>query len=418
VFFCFFACQAFAQSGSSLKEFEKKLSDYYDQELIADVISEIGKDEHVKIWSWDIGDYSLDEHNDLACVVRFTKEKSKICSVYFFIDINGTLTPVLKHSRAFVESPLEVGVAIKNNSCYVTSKKEQFNWNIISYQYRHGVFFENDQFSTSRNSGHTQEITKDLRSRRNSVHLFSTRTEETSYYHHYYDIPVYSQSFSKPFGYHQSIAIDSPDDVTKGAFYWKGKHDASLMIEQSTYDNAHWNIEVFIADDTLLQSTCDTCLQDKILIHVSAVIPELERNDTKQKTLQNEIQTFELVPNFEFPHMSFFKIALNNGSTPIKLHRESDGYRLHASIPLHLLNGFESNSLVNSTIKLGCTFELIDIDNPFRPEEQTRIVSSNFEHENPRSLGLLTFYPMGQYDGDIHNHIAEQFVQTLKQLGF
>ena len=84
VFICSLNTQA--QSGSSLKDFQKKLSDYYDQELIADVISEIG-DEQAKVWSWDIGDYSLDDHNDVAFVVRFPKEKSKACSVYFFIDI-------------------------------------------------------------------------------------------------------------------------------------------------------------------------------------------------------------------------------------------------------------------------------------------------------------------------------------------
>ena len=45
-----------------MKDFEKKLSDYYDPELIADVITEIGKDEQAKVWSWDIGDYSFDSN--------------------------------------------------------------------------------------------------------------------------------------------------------------------------------------------------------------------------------------------------------------------------------------------------------------------------------------------------------------------
>ncbi len=75
--FLFSIVPIFAQSGSSLKDFEKKLSDYYDPELIEDVVEAIGSADQAKVWSWDIGDFSSDEHNDMACVVRYSKEKSK-----------------------------------------------------------------------------------------------------------------------------------------------------------------------------------------------------------------------------------------------------------------------------------------------------------------------------------------------------
>lgn len=412
-----FSSITLAQSGSSLKDFQKKLSDYYDQELIADVIAEIS-DEQAKVWSWDIGDYSLDDHNDVAFVVRFPKEKNKACSVYFFIDINGTLTLVHKQARAFIESPLEVGVAIKNGDCHVTSKNEQFNWNITGYQFRQGVFYESDQFSTSRSGGQTREIHRDLMQRRNKTHVFSTRSEETSYYHHYHDIPVYSSDITIPYGFHKPIIINAPEDVIKGAFYWKGPQDASIIIEKSVYNNTHWELELLIIDDTLIQSRCDTCLQDKVNIYVSEIIPSLSKTISKDTSTLSTIKTIELVPNDMFPHLSYMKVSDMNTSIPIEFHRESNGYHIKAIIPFSVLPIFDFNSSSTEKVSIGCTIELIDVDNPYRPEEQTRIVDSDFEYGNSASLGVLTFYPVNTYDGVIHRQFSRQFVQTLQQLGF
>jgi len=417
VLILFMSIDILAQSGSSLKDFEKKLSDYYDQELIADVIAEIGKDDQAKVWSWDIGEYSLDNNNDVACVVRYPKEQSKICSVYFFIDINGTLTPVHKQSRIFVESPLEVGVAIKNGSCHVTSKNEQFHWDITGYQYRHGVFFEYDHFSTLRNKGQTIEQYRNVIDRRNSMHVFSTRTEETAYYHHYHDIPAYHVKTSIPFGLHHPIVIDAPDDVIKGAFYWKGPQDASIMIEQSRYSDAMWNLELKVLDDSICTSLCDTCVQDKIMIHLSRS-PKLGNTIDTQEVNKDSILTVELNPNMETPHTSSMNIIGSSTKLPIDVHRESNGYRIVANIPTKFMTFKDSESSQSDIQTIGCTIELLDIDNPFRPEEQTRIVSSAYEQGNSSSLGTVTFYPMNTFDGEFHSHFSHQFVQTLQQLGF
>lgn len=418
VFSLMLTSQLYAQSGSSLKDFEKKLSDYYDQELISDVISEIGKDEQAKVWSWDIGDYSFDDHNDLACVVRYPKEKSRICSVYFFVDINGTLTPVHTEARAFVESPLEVGVAIKNSGCFLTSKKEQFNWDITGFQFKHGVFVEKDHFSTSRNSGQTIERFRDHISRRNRMHVFSTRNEETAYYHHFHDIPIYPSGNTIPWGLHNPIMIDSPDDVIRGAFFWRGPNDASLSIQKAEYSQAFLVLELFIKDDTLIQSSCDSCLQDKVLIHLSNVLPAFEKKNIVDTANDITIQTIELLPNFEMPHKSIVKKAGSEIQSMLQMHQESQGYRLKMKLPMSALTMIEPDFFSDSKKSIGCTMELVDIDNPYRKEEQTRIVSSDYEEGNPKSLGLMTFYPSGIYDGQVHPHFSKQFVQTLQQLGF
>ena len=416
--FLLFTSHVYAQSGSSLKDFEKKLSDYYDPELIADVITEIGKDEQAKVWSWDIGDYSFDDHNDMACVVRYPKEKARICSVFFFIDINGTLTPVHKETRAFVESPLEVGVAIKNSGCFLTSKKEQFNWDITGFHFKHGVFIEKDHFTTSRNSGQTIEIFRDHETRRNRMHVFATRNEETAYYHHFHNIPLYHAEMIIPSGVQQSIVIDSPDDVNRGAFFWSGPNDASINIQKSTYSDTHLEFELFIYDDTLIQASCDACLQDKVIMYLSDIIPSYEKKKVSDSIKDIAIQMIELLPNFEIPHESIMKIDGNTVQSALSLHVESQGYRMNIRIPISALSKISSADLTDEKKSIGCTMELVDIDNQFRNEEQTRIVTSDFEYGNPRSFGMMTLYPNGKYDGQIHRYFSKQFVQTLQQLGF
>ena len=89
-----------------------------------------------------------------------------------------------------------------------------------------------------------------------------------------------------------------------------------------------------------------------------------------------------------------------------------------ANIPLMSIPFMDSSSLNKEKYIIGCTIEAIDIDNPFRPEEHSRIVTSDFEQGNSSTLGKLTFYPINTFDGELKSHITQQFVQTLQQLGF
>ena len=416
----------FSQSGSTVKEFETKLSDYYDAELIEDVISTIG-DSQSRVWSWDIGDYSSDDHNDIACVVRYSKEKLKQCSVFFFVDINGTLTPVGSQTRDFFDSPLEVGVAIKNSSCYVTSKKEQFNWNIVGYKYKHGSFFESDTFSTSRIGNQTSELFKDHVQRRTSLHVFSTKTEETSFYHHYFDIP----SFSKGDIIHSNHAgpyiIDRADDVAVGAFYWKGLADASIHIIESFYDEKAWYLRASIKDDTLIDKICDTCIQDKLTILLSGILPSQTPEQTfkKQELSKQESYLIDILPSFALPHESTivvqeqnsgYKTALSQANLNVK--KRNSGYDIFLSIPFHVLSGLEFSSLGKEQRLLGCSIILTDSDNQFRPEEITKIISSDYETGNDKSLGLLTFYPKNVRIANAQPHFSKELTETLLQLGF
>lgn len=278
-------------------------------------------------------------------------------------------------------------------------------------------FFEVDQFSTIRQKGQTIEQYRNVIQRRNSVHVFSTRTEETSYYHQYHDIPAYYGNGSIPFGLHNPIIIDAPDDVIKGAFYWKGPQDGSIRIEECRYNDTAVTLKLTILDDSIITTVCDSCLQDKVLIHLSPYSMIGNLIDT-MSVKKDSIYTIALLPNSETPHISHMHIQGTITVLPIEYHTESNGYSMIATIPLMSIPFMDSSVPNKEKYIIGCTIEAIDIDNPFRPEEHSRIVTSDFEQGNSSTLGKLTFYPINTFDGELKSHITQQFVQTLQQLGF
>ncbi|MFN4902777.1 MAG: hypothetical protein ACK5F4_02680 [Ignavibacteria bacterium] len=416
-----------AQSGTSLKEFEKKLSDYYDPELIEDVVQTIGFADQVKVWSWDIGDFSSDEHNDLACVVRYSKEKTKQCSIFFFVDINGSLIPAGNITRDFVDSPLEVGVAIRDASCYVTSKKEQFNWNIVGYRYRHGIFFESDTFSTSRIGTQTMETFTDHVQRRNKIHVFSTRNEETTYYHHFHDIPAFKKGDIIMPCYAGPFIIDKADDVSKGAYFWKGPSDASVHILESLYDDASLHLTLYIKDDTLSEKICDSCIQDKLTIILHDRIPGYDPERIEKKQEKNIPSTYmvDIIPSFEQPYSS--KAIVQEQRTGrkqllseelMKLKVGNDGYFIDITIPFSSMPEIDVSAVGSDVHSIGCTIILSDSDNRFRPEEMTQIQSSDYEAGNPRSLGILSFHPYEAHIGLIQPYFLKELTEALLQIGF
>lgn len=417
----------FSQSGSSLKDFENKLLDYYDPELIEDVFQAIGSGDQAKVWSWDIGDFSSDEHNDMACVVRYSKEKSKQCSIFFFVDVNGSLVPTGVCTRDYVDSPLEVGVAIKNSSCYVTSKKEQFNWNIVGYRYRHGTFFESDTFSTARIGNQTMETFSDHVQRRNTIHVFSTRNEETTYYHHFHDIPVFKNGDVITPCYAGPYIIDKADDVAKGAFFWNGPSDASLQVLEASYDNATMHLRFFIKDDTLSEKYCDTCIQDKVTLVLHERIPGYDpaRIDKKENKLLTSSYTIDIIPAFEQPFASKATIRERNTGKMQDLSEQllnvkvrNDGYFIDIAIPFSLMPEIDVSAIGNKIHAIGCTIILTDSDNRFRPEEVTLLHSSDYEADNDRSLGKMTFYPEKAQIGFVQPYFLNELTNTLIQLGF
>ncbi|MGA2296817.1 MAG: hypothetical protein ABSG15_04625, partial [FCB group bacterium] len=68
--------------------------------------------------------------------------------------------------------------------------------------------------------------------------------------------------------------------------------------------------------------------------------------------------------------------------------------------------------------RFGCTVIVHDIDNEFRPEEETQIASSAFDSVNPLTYGSLVLLPYDKWYGETINIYTEDIMKYLQELGF
>lgn len=93
--------------------------------------------------------------------------------------------------------PLEVGIVIRHNTCFITSKIEQFNWNIKGYTFDNGFVIHTDEFSTSRIAGYTRETYNNFQTLESKEKLIDIKTDNIAYDHSYLSIPAYSKMYKK-----------------------------------------------------------------------------------------------------------------------------------------------------------------------------------------------------------------------------
>lgn len=87
-------------------------------------------------------------------------------------------------------------------------------------------------------------------------------------------------------------------------------------------------------------------------------------------------------------------------------------------IPFKLL-GYNAPSPDSQTkTELGCTFIVKDIDNSFRPEEETVIATSLFDKKDPSTYGTLMIIPSNQWLGFAKNVYKEDIYEILSEFGF
>lgn len=182
-----------AQSGLKFNELAMRLDPYFAKELILDIKKQLPQGSDYNIWGFDVGDYSGDGYFDCAVSLKLAAEKEKIVHVYFFVDIEGYLTEVGNFQYEFFEIPLEIGVVIKNNACFVTRKREQFNWLMDGYRFVNGSLVKLDRFTTKRDGLLTHETYRNYLTLENTEKYLYTRDNEEKFYTKYLAIPCYER---------------------------------------------------------------------------------------------------------------------------------------------------------------------------------------------------------------------------------
>ncbi len=427
-----------AQSGMDFREFRSKLDLYYDSAMVEDVVKDLPDMGTFRVWGWDVGDFSGDGNYDVAFSIRMNDDRRRQVRVFLYVDIDGYLTNVRNDLYTFVETPLEVGMVIKNNGCYVTEKQRQYEWLVRGYRFTHGCIELLDEFVTSRIDRFSREYYCNYESLRHELRFYQQGASEPVFDVHYLSIPSFARGESLSMEHTLDADVQSVDFVTKGSFYWTGPNDCSYQV-RSVYDDKYLYLRISVRDSDVVIAHCDTCPADNIDIWFDTQLDSAEQQRVFTKTAKRLQFRNTSDSNMFCLHVSLgdfrdkdpsVQVRTTNVSTTNlkqqialtqlnqKVALRDHGYVLRLRVPFSLFGIDELSMHDGKNIEMGCTVVVHDIDNEYRPEEETTLATSDIEEMNPSTFGTVVFIPENGTLGDVRNIFAEHLVGVLNALGF
>ncbi len=425
-----------AQGGMSFDELTGKLSVYFADELLADLPKSLPRGIPYRIWGWDVGDFTGDGYNDLALSIYISTSRKRECQVYLFGDIDGYLVNVATYAVPFIELPLEVGVVIKDTTCYIARKRRDEDWSVKGYRFYQGSIILVDEFRSNKVLSFDHETYRNYRTLE-TRETFADRNGKTVYDNQYITIPCYDRMRQLYAGTTGEAHVWSIRNVRSGSFWWKGETDASFRA-RLVYDANYVYVRVTVIDSNVVTGWCDTCAADRLEVWFETNMPDeclsrtIERIDKKgivpRKTASSGIYGFVVtIGDFEDKRPSvrlkttddvFSESADLVSDVRVVTAQHVNGYTVKLRIPLELLGFAQPPVQGADDSEIGCTIMVVDVDNDFRPEETTIIASSSLEYMNPSTYGGLRFIPAEKIYGEATNFYVDAVIANLRELGF
>lgn len=426
-----------AQSGMTYDEFSRRLTSYFAEELIQDIRPALPQGSAYRIWGWDVGDFSGDGNYDLAVSVNVLGTRKRENLVYLFVDTEGFLVNIGKLPFSYIDLPLEVGVVIKEQTCYVTQKRRSDDWMIRGYRFGEGSIVLVDEFVSDRIEAFGHETFRSYQTLE-TQERFITNDGDLAFATDYTVIPAYGRGRQVYAGYVPEISASRIKHVVNGAFWWSDEGDASLRA-RVVYDNDYLYIRVNVKDSTIITGWCDTCAADRLEIWFdvtpadelggSRYVQSVKRSSiTPRSSTDSGLYAFSIQIGDFGDRRPTIKVKTTDDLDPaqdsavqrvrVVTAPRTGGYVVKVRIPFVLL-GYERAPVDEQSItEFGCTIALYDVDNEFRPDETSVVATSPIQPLNPATYGAIQFIPDGRWYGETVNIYTESVLGTLRELGF
>lgn len=431
-----FAClpaRLSAQSGLTLEQMNEKLKPYFADELISDLKDQLPRGAQYRIWGWDVGDFTGDGAPDLAMSVRMSTDKGRNVQVYLFADIDGYLTRVGKFPYTFVESPIEVGVLIKDNGCFVIEKAQDFDWTISGYRLDNGSLMVLDSFKTERVRTMTHEAYRNFQNLSGYEKYRDTRTNDELFQSDFLCVPSYPRGKYIYKGFASDAVSNSVKYISKGAYYWSGADDLAFSV-RSAHNEQYLYFLVKVTDDRIITEAKEGAAHDKVEVWldmsnvVNRFVKKRGKTENFRTRAEGSIFAFSISPGNFLDKKPTVRPSAVDVLTDVQKQAIQQvkaaatlwdkGYIVKVRIPFQLLGFVGAPIEEGKIVEYGCTVVVRDIDNEFRPEEETFLSTSKFDNSNPSSYGSLMLMPNALVYGEVRNIYADAIADRLRDLGF
>ncbi len=426
-----------SQSGVKFDEFVKKIQPYFDDELIEDVRKEMPKG-NFTVWGWAVGDYSGDGYHDVAFSTRIYSDRKKVMKIFLFVDMDGYLVKIAEYDYKYQNLPLEVGVIIRDNTCLLTKKNREFDWEITGYRFDNGAITKVDEYKIRRIKSLTYESYNSYDKMQNKHKYFQTASGKVRINAKYLTIPCYYRNRYIYKGFSNETYTNDIDFVPAGAYYWDGDEDLSYRVS-SWYDKDYLYFDVHVKDDKIITDNCSSCIYESMAVWLD--LNKYDENNTRLvKTKRNSIEPQRSQKSglyyLKFAPGDFIDIKANllefNSSDELTQYQrekvneiivsagqyDTNYYLINIKIPKMVL-GLESLNLQDGKLReFGCTVMVYDSDNPYNQDEVTELATSKIDPRETKSFGTLLFIPDGKWHGDVTNIYRDKVIENLKQFGF
>lgn len=422
-----------AQESITFEKLTELLDPYFAPELVSDVKKALPS-APFDVWGFDVGDYSADGYNDLIVSIRLKNDRKNEMQIYYLVDIEGILEVVRQETAKFYELPIEVGVTIGDGNAYLVYKREEFNWEIYGRRYRDGVVMLVDRYTTDRNVALTHEQYRNFQNLECYDRYLRVRDEQEVFRTDFLAVPSYRRGRHISAGYAQTITAGSSSYLVDGAYYWRGEDDLRVHV-RSAWDAQYLYYNIIVDDDeTVPVSSMEGGVGDHVQIWLDlyGYGDRLTMGSRKQDfRLTSDTNIYGLTislgdlvdrdPGVEISTTNLFDDGQTRSTSKVRAvaSKVDSGWSLKVRIPFALF-GYQTAPVDETVLlEIGSTVIVHDVDNPYRPEEETLMATSqNFNSTKPATFGAVVLVPPTMHYGESENIFLDEVKERLQEIGY
>ncbi|MGE3799860.1 MAG: sugar-binding protein [Candidatus Kapaibacterium sp.] len=425
--------RAEAQEAITWENLAEQLDQFFAPELLGDIQKGLPATPF-DVWGFDVGDYSGDGYNDLIVSIRMKNDRSRDMKIFYFVDIEGIVEVVRQETAQFIELPIEVGVTIGDGKAYLIFKKLEGNWEIFGRQYQDGVIMLADHYMTTRGEVLTHETYRNFQALDGFDRYLRVRNDEEIFRNDFLTVPSYRRGRHISAGYAQTATASLSPYIVRGAYWRSDEKDLRINL-RSAWDPDYLYFNVIVDDDQVEPRAYDNdSIGDRIEIWID-MYPYRDRFLVSSKRtdfrLQSDTNIYGLMvdlgdladkaPNVRVSTTNLFDDAQTRATSKVRAFaaRRDSGWTLRVRIPFKLF-GFDTAPVDEANLlEIGATVVVHDLDNPWRPTEETVMASSqNFDSAKPATFGSVVIVPAALHYGESENIYFGEVKERLDEIGY